>query len=273
MTMAAKNNRARKKPATLAPTRPNAGVEKTYQAKLERFIDEMNRSVAYWVKANYRANEDRIALDVAPAKELSQLLAKLSRQWIKAGREYARDTSRSFVSQSYQAAAGSTKGNAKKVGFKVEFDLTRNMKDALALSIEENVALINSIRSKYFEQVQIEVYRSVAEGRDLEQLTDVLQEIYGKTRERAAFIAKDQNNKATATITRTWQRDAGITQAMWVHSHAGKVPRPSHVKAGKEHLIYDVNKGAYLDGVWTWPGQEINCRCISRSVIPGLDTL
>jgi uncharacterized protein with gpF-like domain len=63
------------------------------------------------------------------------------------------------------------------------------------------------------------------------------------------------------------QKELGITKAIWVHSGGGKHPRPEHVAfSGKE---YDVEKGAYLEGKWTWPGFEINCRCTSRSVIPG----
>ena len=44
-------------------------------------------------------------------------------------------------------------------------------------------------------------------------------------------------------------------------------PRASHVAASGKR--YDVAKGMYLDGVWTWPGHEINCRCVSKAVIPG----
>ena len=88
------------------------------------------------------------------------------------------------------------------------------------------------------------------------------------TRRRAILIARNQNNMATATVCKTRQMELGIKKAIWVHSSAGRNPRPEHVAFnGKE---YDVAKGAYLEGVWTWPGREINFRCVSRSIIPGL---
>jgi uncharacterized protein with gpF-like domain len=102
----------------------------------------------------------------------------------------------------------------------------------------------------------------------MKYLSDQLRIRYGMTKRRAALIARDQNNKATAQLVRVRQKGIGANQAMWVHSHGGKVPRPSHVKAGADKLIYEIDKGAYLDGEWVWPGTAINCRCVSKTVIP-----
>ncbi len=96
-----------------------------------------------------------------------------------------------------------------------------------------------------------------------------MEETYGVTKRRAAFIARDQNNKATAVFERTRHVEIGVTEAIWLHSAGGKVPRPEHVAfSGKK---YDIRKGAYLEGKWTWPGVEINCRCVSKPVIPGFE--
>nr|WP_277347156.1 phage minor head protein [Collimonas pratensis] len=134
--------------------------------------------------------------------------------------------------------------------------------------MSEQVGLIKSIASQHLTEVQGLVMRSVADGRDLGTLAKGLEDRYGITKRRAALIARDQNNKATATITRVRQDSLGITEAVWMHSHAGKHPRPSHVAANGKR--YTIKEGMYLDGVWTWPGREIGCRCISKSVIPGL---
>ena len=64
--------------------------------------------------------------------------------------------------------------------------------------------------------------------------------------------------------------ELGITSAIWIHSGAGKEPRPSHVKAGADKLEFELSKGAYIDGKYILPGTEINCRCVSRSIIKGL---
>lgn len=68
-------------------------------------------------------------------------------------------------------------------------------------------------------------------------------------------------------ITRTRQQGLGLTRATWLHSTAGKHPRPEHVAASGKP--YDIAKGMFLEGRWTWPGVEINCRCVSVPIVPG----
>ena len=70
--------------------------------------------------------------------------------------------------------------------------------------------------------------RGIQTGRDLGQISRDLQDTFGVTRRRAAFIALDQNNKATASMTRARQTELGIKKAIWLHSHGGKKPRPTH---------------------------------------------
>lgn len=125
------------------------------------------------------------------------------------------------------------------------------------------------IPEHYHTQVETMVMQSVSRGRDLGYLTDELVKRYGITRRRAETIARDQNAKATSVIQSVRQRNLGITHGIWRHSHAGKVPRQSHVKAdGKK---FELSKGLMIDGKLTFPGQEINCRCTWSIVLPGLD--
>ena len=66
----------------------------------------------------------------------------------------------------------------------------------------------------------------------------------------AVIIARDQNNKATASMTRARQNELGITEAIWVHSGAGKHPRPTHV--AMNGAKYDVKKGMWDPAVKRW---------------------
>jgi uncharacterized protein with gpF-like domain len=141
----------------------------------------------------------------------------------------------------------------------------------LDASVQESVSLIRSIPEQYFKSVEGDVMRSVQTGRDLSTLTDRLQSSYGVSYRRAAFIARDQNNKATAALNRGRQLELGIDEAIWQHSGAGSHPRVSHVEAGRRKQRYNVSEG-WLDpdvGERIWPGSLPNCRCTARSVIPG----
>jgi hypothetical protein len=68
---------------------------------------------------------------------------------------------------------------------------------------------------------------------------------------------------------RVEQMELGITHAVWLHSHAVLNPRPPHKAFSGE--IYELQKGAFLDGKCVWPGSESCCSCLSRAIIPGVN--
>jgi len=256
-----------KKPKTLPPVRPNAGLEAAFQAKLDRMIEDMHSSVLYWLRAAYRANSPEMALDASPARTMQTVMRRLARKWQKRFDEAAPELAEYFSTRMADRVDGSLTSILKKAGFAVDFKMTDAANDVMQATIGEQVGLIKSIASEYLSDVNGMVMRSVAAGGDIGGLADQLQKRYGITRRRAALIARDQNNKATATMTRVRQEGLGITEAIWKHSHAGKHPRPSHLAADGER--YKIKDGLVLDKVRCWPGTEINCRCLSRSIIPG----
>jgi len=258
-----------KNPVTIEAVRPNAGLEAQYRKQLNKLIEEMHNSILYWLSAAYKSNTPEMAQDASPAVELRNTMRKLSRQWMRNFNKGANKLAKHFAKSVFDRTDDSLKAKLKKSGFSVEFKMTSSVNDVFQATVGEQVSLIKSIASKHLSEVEGMVMRSVTQGRDLGTLTKELKERYGLTKKRAALISRDQNNKATATINRARQEELGITEAIWMHSHAGKEPRPSHVAAdGKKYKIAD---GMYLDGKWTWPGVEINCRCVSRSVIPGFE--
>jgi SPP1 gp7 family putative phage head morphogenesis protein len=259
-----------KRPTTLTPTRPNEGIRVDYQRRLERQVSEMAASVTYWLTAEYRANPpEAMAADASPARALQAAIRKLGRRWIRKFDRLAPELAAYFATAATDRSDKALAASLRKAGFTVRFKPTAAQNDAYQATIAENVALIKSIPREYMLGVEGEVMRSVQAGRDLGTLAKALEERHGVTARRAALIARDQNNKATATMTRVRQRELGITKAIWVHSAGGKHPRPEHVAFSGS--TYDIEKGAFLEGKWTWPGVEINCRCVSRSVVPGFD--
>ncbi|QPF88151.1 phage head morphogenesis protein [Bradyrhizobium genosp. L] len=231
----------------------------------------MAASYLYWVKATYRANEPAIAQDETPAVALKRRISRLGAQWTKKFDQAADDLAKWFAEAASKRSSAALRSILKKGGFSVEFKLTPAVRDILQATIAENVSLIKSIPSQYLTNVEGLVMRSVTAGRDLAQLTKDLQEQHGVTRRRASRIALDQNNKATAAITRARQVDLGITEAIWVHSGGGKHPRPTHLKAGRERTKYTIKDGWYDPAVGKniWPGELVNCRCVCRAVVPG----
>jgi len=272
---------ARKKPKLLRPVHASAGLEAEYRRRLDALICKMCESVNYWIRSNYRANEPRLselkdtdvelALDVVPANELRRVVRRLARRWQKNFAIAANRLARWFAQSNRNRSVEQLHRILREGGWSVNVPLTQAQRDILAATVHENVSLIRSIPSRYFTEIEGMVMRSVQTGRDLGQLTKDLQRQYGVTRKRATLIARDQNNKATGAFHRTHQLELGITEAIWVHSHAGKTWRRTHIaNDGKK---YDVRRGWFDPDPkvrkYIQPGELINCRCFSRSIIPG----
>lgn len=263
---------------TLDPVRPNAGIARAYRRRLEKLIEEMHRSVLYWVRVAYRRRPPELrrrhaalVSDESPARSILDEIQRLGRRWQKRFDALAQDLARHFVKQAAQRSDSRLMDILKRAGYTVKFTTTRAVNDILQATIAENVGLIKSISQQHFQAVEGAVMRSVQRGRDLKGLTDELEQRYKVTHKRAAFIARDQNNKATATIVHARQAELGIKEAIWVHSGGGKHPRVSHLKAGRDKVRYDVRVGWFDPEVqrYVFPGELINCHCVARPIIPG----
>ncbi|MBB3743897.1 uncharacterized protein with gpF-like domain [Rhizobium sp. BK591] len=225
----------------------------------------------YWLTATYRQNEPRIAQDETPADALRRSMRELSSRWLKRFDEMAGKMAEHFAKSVEARATGAMKTILKDGGWTVSFKMTPAMRDVVDATVHQNVALIKSIPAQYLEQVEGIVMRGVQNGRDLGVVADDLQKRLGVTRRRAAFIARDQNQKATSALSRARQLELGLDEAVWTHSGGGKEPRPTHAKAGREKVRYKISQGWYDPAVGRYiqPGEEPNCKCIGRPVLKG----
>lgn len=262
--------RSRGKATELRPLHPSAALAIAYQKKIDRLVSEMQDSVIYWITASYKNNPPIMAMDdVLPANVLKRMIEALKKRWLKNFDIAAPKLAQYFALAAHKRTDKALASILRKGGFSVKFQMSKAMKDVLQATTAENVSLIKSISSQYFTEVEGLVMRSASAGRDLGTMAKALEARYGVTKRRAALIAKDQNNKASANFTRVRQIEAGITHAKWRHSAGGKKPRPTHVKNNGK--LYDVTKGWFDPAVneWIFPGQLINCRCVSIPVVPG----
>lgn len=259
----------------LRPVHASAAIEAHYRARLLKLIDEMNESVTYWLRAAFRSNPPEmnaaLAMDELSSSALRAAMKKLVKRWLNRFEEASLKLADYFAKDVSQRSDRVLRKILKEGGFAVEFKMTKAQRDVLGASVNENVSLIKSIPQQYLTQVEGMVMRSVQRGRDLGPLAEELQKQFGVTRKRAALIARDQNNKVNAALNRARQVELGITEAIWVHTHGGKTPRPSHVKAGRDRQRYNIATGWWDpdEKKFILPGELINCRCISRPVIKG----
>jgi uncharacterized protein with gpF-like domain len=147
--------------------------------------------------------------------------------------------------------------------------------------LRRNIELLDDLEKKHVRQIYEVALRSIVVGGDLHMFCKELVKIEGMSHHRAAEIGRSLSKKAKAIITRERQASLGITHAIWMYPNAPcmrdtKHPVAADVQQDSAHRAangkkYEVGKGLFVDGKWTWPGVDEGCKCSSRSVLPGLE--
>lgn len=256
-----------------AQTRPmprNVPLEIWYRKKLMASLRSMSKEVELRVGAQYKRNSPEMAVDASPANDMNALLRHMRYKWKNDFAKLAKTVSKLFAKRAERDASTRLKTILKESGFTVDFKLTPRLSDILQASVAENVSLIKSIQSQYFDQVETIVMQAVKDGRDLGHLREELRKRYAITGRRATVIARDQTNKANAAVSRARTLETGLTKATWVHIGGKYTNRATHVKMhGQE---FDLREGLYDSKVKrkVLPGELINCSCSYKVVVPKL---
>jgi uncharacterized protein with gpF-like domain len=258
---------------TVRAIHANAGVHAWYYEQLVGLIAEMAGSVETEIIALYGSlvAPPTIAADANPSILLKNALKKWGGLWVSRFDKLSLELASKFARKNFSMTQTQMKAAFKDAGFTVKFQPTPSSMAAYQAVVAEQVNLIKSIPQQYLKDVQTHVWQSVAKGGDLQTLKTKLRETYDITDQRAALISRDQNNKAKATIERARRQELGVTHAIWQHSAGGKVPRKSHVElSGK---AYPLSSGAWDKDAkqYVLPGELINCRCVSKAVIPAFE--
>ena len=270
------------KAKVLPPIWPNAGVLAWYEQRLNQVVDDIHR----FAMAKISSSGIFLAQDATPLQAAEQLIKDIKRGWKAKISGAAPVIAQSFAQSVQDHTDLALQQGLRKAGFSVRFQPTRGMNKALNDSIHDNVRLIKSIPAKYLDEVEDLVLESARGGRAMGALTKRLgdlvnlerkphesdKSLWARTRRRAAFIARDQNNKATAQMHRARRKELGITKCIWRHSLASVHPRLSHEDL--DGTVFDSDAGA-----WDWeeqdfvqPGWLPNCGCVASSVVPGLES-
>ena len=143
-----------KKPATLAAIRPNAGIEAAFQKRLDRLIDEMHRSLEYWICAAYKANPPEMAQDSLSSIALTMVVRRLTRRWTKRFNEAAPEIADYFTKAIADRSDRDLQAALRKAGMTVKFQMTPEMSDIMRSTVADQVSLIKSIAQQHLGQVE-----------------------------------------------------------------------------------------------------------------------
>src|SRR5260221_7217229 len=126
--------RKRKNEKILRPIHANVGIEVAYRKVLRDLIDEMDRSIQYWLAAAWRKNEPvlsqdgvKLSYDEVPATGLQRALRKLMRRWQRRFDRIAEDLARYFAKSVSARSDRALEAILRKGGMSVKFKLTAEM--------------------------------------------------------------------------------------------------------------------------------------------------
>lgn len=245
----------------LSSIAPNASVTKWYREQMQSMMDEMRAEIIRDIVKPYRAE---IAMD-GILDWIGHVMDSLIERWGDRLDRMSDEIAAELVKKSKTHYDKRLLNQLKKRGFTANFRPTKFMEDQAQIALQENVALIKSIGNEYLDKVRSAVWRSVKNGYDQQSLVSQLKQIDGVTDRRAKNIAKDQTAKLNQAFEMARAEELGITEAIWVHSSAGKTYRHDHVKANGTK--YKIKEGCFISGEFIQPAWKINCRCRARLVI------
>lgn len=177
------------------------------------------------------------------------------------------------------------KAMAKQIRFQIKLNAKT---DKLELSqfedaIEDNVNLIKTIPSKYFDKIGKAVELRTVGKMSRGALVKRIKELGNVTQRRAELIADDQTAKVTERMMLARCRNAGIKRVMWLHSSISMHPRDYHKTRWDGHTgkyngkpnglngyIFPIDKPPVIDrktGERGYPAQLINCKCYLTPVL------
>lgn len=254
------------------PVFANEGVRQQYQQHLIHLLDLANLDLQT-AMAGVEFPKFGFAQDASPTQILAKVLKDWGKRTIDRFNKMSTGIAADFAEKNHRATEIAMQAAFKRSGWTVKFKPTKRSLAAYQAVIGENVGLIRSIGEKYHTDVQTQAWSAVRKGGDLRTLSIDLQKTYGVSSRRAALIARDQNAKAKAIIEATRDQELGITHGIWQHSHAGKEPRPVHVRWGLKQQVFELKEGLWDpdEEEQVWPGTLINCRCTWRPIIEGFE--
>jgi len=258
----------------------NAAVELRYAKALDRLVSRMVDEVTREVRALFEtdAAAAHFGQDATIASQSRITMRRLTDTFNALFAKAAAPLAQQMVDGADKASKSALASSLQKLsgGLSIKTDLSNPiLANTYKAAVAENVGLIKSIASRYLEQVQGSVMRSITTGNGLQGLVPALEQYEGVTKRRARNIALDQTRKTYNAINKGRMQAIGIQSFKWLHSGGGAHPREDHVEM--DGRVYRFDNLPVIDqrtGERGIPGQAPNCRCTMTPVFdftPGDD--
>jgi SPP1 gp7 family putative phage head morphogenesis protein len=273
MSFRASKKREKRKPEPIAQGTQliaSAPIRNWYDAQLKALVKAMMDDYREELVASFDirpvARVFKIG-DASAAQTLQGNLNKLNGKWHSIFQQQAKKLAKSFVDKVDDHSKATVRHSLGVAGVtEPRMAYTSNVENTLESSIEFNNTLITGLQAdaheKIFNAVMLSLSSPNPEDQGIPGIMAALDKTAEITGDRAKLIARDQNSKVYSSLNVQRMKDNGIEKFRWIHSSAGKVPRPSHVERDME--IFTMDDPRLWEGPKSDqgpPGWAINCRC------------
>ena len=264
------------KKKTLRPIHASKRIQRRYENSLNSLVKLMHKDVRRIIipvvkgidkQANAAFTQDSIAGDLQKAftelrghyTGIGILARKISRQFLESSNKQHKQRFYKAVNQAIGVETN------KLVRQDVDLD------EFLKLEIKNNVSLIKTIPSDYFDDIEQIIYREVVNKQSdvslIDQLTPHLEKLGNDVEWKARRIARDQTSKINAKLNQFRQEKMGIEEYKWRTVGDGDRVRPTH--RSKHNKTFRWDSPPPDTG---HPGHDIQCRCTALAII-NIETL
>lgn len=278
MAFRASKTRQRKAPAPVAEGTQliaSAAVREWYEKQMRAVTKSMLDDYRETINAALKTRPLRkfYAQDASAQALLNDVMSTLDKKWKTIFKNYAKMTAQAFIDKVDKHSRATCWHSLSTAGIEQpRMAYTDAVQNTLGAAQEFNNTLIVGIQTdvheKIFNSVMLSLTSPNPEEQGISGIETALKKAGKFSNDRIDLIARDQNSKLYSTLNIERMKDNGIEKFRWIHSSAGKVPRPSHV--AKDEEIFEMNDAR----LWTGPkadqgppGWSINCRCRAVPVI------
>jgi len=257
------------------PIIPSRAIISWYDYQIEMITEAMISD--YKHELHHIFSDPRIrkfyGMDVSVSSLFDRLLKELNNKWSKVFNGFAAQTSKEFISKVDSSATTATLYSLKTAGLKLpKAEYNSSVMNTLGAATDFNHTLITNISEDIHEKIYNSVMLSLTSPNPEEQgmtgIENTLKSVGGFYKKRIQLITRDQTSKLYSSLSDERMKENGVDEFRWLHSHAGKVPRPSHV--AKNNQIFKLDDPRLWQGPKADqgpPGWAINCRCRRIPVI------
>lgn len=133
--------------------------------------------------------------------------------------------------------------------------------------IEESIQWTKKLRDETLESFTAGTLRSMALGKDLDEVMSEFKATASDRKNHSKFIARNQVSNFNAMTNKLRHQKLGITEGVWDTSGDERV-RECHKK--RDGKVFKLSEGLYssCDGKTLFPGTDYQCRCTYQAIIP-----